>query len=307
LSLTCAISCSTDEWWTGKVAHLRATYKRGRMRPLCICRDRKARARCRNRVRWTTARPDGIPPAAGSARGNPSPLTVAAIGPASRAWQRRISPEIRRAYYHGYRALVTLDCDFTRSSRKISPRSSQSAASDAFDKSCRSRYKPAAHSPSRLNLYRQVLTPPWGNLLTAKLLPLPYDANPAGSLVLRLEQSLPRAARPGEVAAATRLLRELHILHRNGCPLGEIPTAGPISPTPLEDGVLRHLQSLWLPRSPSSSSCSGRRRSRIRRAATSSPRNPNQRDESRMASTPHAHRNRLDLALRRAQSLRRFR
>jgi dolichol-phosphate mannosyltransferase len=130
---------------------------------------------------------------------------------------------IRWAYDHGYDQLVTMDCDFTHPPSKI-PEVLIESASDAFDVIVGSRYLRRNSLPD-WNLYRKVLTRT-GHVLTEKLLGMPYDAT-GGFRCYRLDR-LPREAFDLVTSNGYSFFFEsLHILHRNGFRIGQIPITLP--------------------------------------------------------------------------------
>ena len=98
------------------------------------------------------------------------------------------------------------------------------AASDAFDVIVGSRYLTANSLPD-WNLYRKVLTRT-GHVLTEKLLGMPYDAT--GGFRCYLLDRVPREAFDLVTSGGYSFFFEsLHLLHRNGFQIGQIPITLP--------------------------------------------------------------------------------
>jgi len=130
---------------------------------------------------------------------------------------------IRWAYDRGYRELVTMDCDFTHPPGKI-PEILAVSASNAYDVVVGSRYLTRNSLPN-WNLYRKVLTRV-GHVLTGALLGMPYDAT-GGFRCYRLDR-VPREAFDLVASSGYSFFFEsLHILHRNGFHIGQIPITLP--------------------------------------------------------------------------------
>lgn len=129
---------------------------------------------------------------------------------------------IRWAYQHGYRDLVTMDCDFTHPPARV-PELLQKAG-EGLDVVVGSRYL-AADSLPGWNPYRKTLTKV-GHLLTRVCLGMPYDATNAFRYY-RLS-AIPEAA--FDLVASTGysfFFESLFVLHFNGFSIGQIPIALP--------------------------------------------------------------------------------
>jgi len=125
---------------------------------------------------------------------------------------------IRWAYDHGYRLLLTMDCDFTHSPEYIRD---FLARSEAVDVVVGSRYL-QEKSLESWNAFRKLLTR-LGHLLTVVFLGMPYDATGAFRLY-RLDR-LPRYfLEPIQSQGYSFFFESLYVLHRNGYRIAEIPT-----------------------------------------------------------------------------------
>ena len=129
---------------------------------------------------------------------------------------------IRWAYDHGYRRLVTMDCDFTHDPRYI-PDLLAGAAGGA-DVTVGSRYL-LESSLAGWNPWRKALTR-LGHLLTRLLLGMPYDATNAFRCY-RLD-AIPRQL--FEIVVSTGysfFFESLYVLHRNGFRVAQVPVPLP--------------------------------------------------------------------------------
>jgi len=148
---------------------------------------------------------------------------------------------IRWAYEHGYKLLVTMDCDFTHSPDRISDFLAQA---ENFDVVVGSRYLQEG-SLKTWNALRKTLTHV-GHLLTTTLLRMPYDATgafrlyrldriPAGTFDLVSSQSY------------SFFFESLYVLWLNGHSVKEIPLELPARTYGHSKMVLKDVvRSTWL-------------------------------------------------------------
>lgn len=122
------------------------------------------------------------------------------------------------AYDHGYKRLVTMDCDFTHSPEYIRDFLAQAETADVV---VGSRYL-QEKSLETWNAYRRMLTR-LGHLLTLFFLKMPYDATGAFR-AYRLDR-LPRYfLDPVQSKGYSFFFESLYILHLNGYRIAEVPT-----------------------------------------------------------------------------------
>ena len=127
---------------------------------------------------------------------------------------------IQWAYDHGYRTLITMDCDFTHPPERIA----DLLNSDQCDVVVGSRYM-QKRSLQGWNPMRKMLT--WtGHALTVSLLGMPHDATGAFRLY-----RLDRIPRYGFDAIQSRgysfFFESLYVMFVNGLKIGEVPIALP--------------------------------------------------------------------------------
>jgi len=128
---------------------------------------------------------------------------------------------IRWAYEHGYKTLVTMDCDFTHSPDRIADFLAQA---EGFDVVVGSRYM-QKDSLQTWNLMRKTLT--WvGHLLTTTLLRMPYDATGAFRLY-RLDRIPAALFDLVESQSYSFFFESLYVLWLNGARVKEIPVELP--------------------------------------------------------------------------------
>jgi len=129
---------------------------------------------------------------------------------------------IRWAYDHGYRQLVTMDCDFTHDPRHLPELLAQAAK--GADVVVGSRYL-QKNSLAGWNPYRKALTRV-GHLLTRLMLGMPYDATSAFRWY-RLG-AIPRGLFDLIGSDGYSFFFEgLYVLHRNGFRISEVPVPLP--------------------------------------------------------------------------------
>lgn len=124
---------------------------------------------------------------------------------------------INWAYKHGYRKLITMDCDFTHSPEYIRD---FLALSDNADVIVGSRYL-QEKSLSTWNAYRKLLTQ-IGHLLTKFFLGMPYDATGAFRLY-RLDRIPQNFLEPVHSLSYSFFFESLYILHLNCFRIAEVP------------------------------------------------------------------------------------
>ncbi len=130
---------------------------------------------------------------------------------------------IRYAYAHGYRTLVTMDCDFTHQPADVK-RLIEIARATGRSVAIGSRYLERDSLPG-WNVMRRLLTH-FGHLLTTKLLRLPQDAT--GALRVYQLDKIPETLFDRVRSRGYSFFFEsLFILHRNGYAIEEMPIALP--------------------------------------------------------------------------------
>lgn len=125
---------------------------------------------------------------------------------------------IRWAYDHGYRLLVSMDCDFTHSPDYIRDFLSQA---DGADIVVGSRYL-QEKGLSTWNIYRKLLTR-LGHMATGFFLRMPYDATGAFRLY-RLDRVSRHFLDSVHSRGYSFFFESLYVLHLNGYRVVEIPT-----------------------------------------------------------------------------------
>ncbi len=148
---------------------------------------------------------------------------------------------IRWAYEHGFKHLVTMDCDFTHSPDRIVD---FLAYAETYDVVVGSRYMQEG-SLRTWNLMRKMLTR-IGHLLTTTFLRMPYDATGAFRLY-RLDR-IPAGV--FDIVSSTSysfFFESLYVLWLNGCRVKEIPLDLPARTYGHSKMVLKDaLGSTWL-------------------------------------------------------------
>ena len=130
---------------------------------------------------------------------------------------------IQYAYQHGYKTLVTMDCDFTHQPVDVK-RLLERAKSGGQPIVIGSRYRESDSLPG-WNVMRRFLTH-FGHFLTVHLLKLPHDAT--GALrVYRLDVISGELFQRVRSAGYSFFFESLFLLHRNGFVIEEMPIALP--------------------------------------------------------------------------------
>lgn len=124
---------------------------------------------------------------------------------------------IQWAYAHGYKKLLTMDCDFTHPPSRLPE---LLAAAEGYDIVVASRYLLKDSLPG-WNIYRRTLTH-GGHLMTRLLLKMPYDAT--GGLRFYRLSSIPRYAWDAVLSTGYSFFFEsLYVLFVNGFKINQIP------------------------------------------------------------------------------------
>lgn len=131
---------------------------------------------------------------------------------------------IRWAYANGYRRLVTMDCDFTHDPSQIPALLRAADEGAGADVVVGSRYLDPG-SIADWNPYRKLLTRT-GHLLTKALLGMPYDATNAFRFY-RIDTIPCRAFELVVSKGYSFFFESLHVLHRNGFRIAEVPVPMP--------------------------------------------------------------------------------
>jgi dolichol-phosphate mannosyltransferase len=124
---------------------------------------------------------------------------------------------IRWAYQHGFKQLLTMDCDFTHSPDKIVD---FLANAQGYEVVVGSRYMQEG-SLRTWNIMRKTLTRV-GHLLTTTFLRMPYDATGAFRLYC-LDKIPPAVFSLVESKSYSFFFESLYVLWLNGCRIKEIP------------------------------------------------------------------------------------